>query len=294
MTRDNYQATRNLSKAHGADIWPPYKDLVHWRNQYACPHDITAISRDEAVASWQEVVDHQWKYRLETPTPTTETPTSTDKSTLQFEVLSWVERGYKLIADWKYGLDGAGLFKGSNFSDPTRHRGSNNLITTCTIPVQLVAEKDMGTYVLTEIIWQNSMVNSPYATCPLRMAFEAESHANILLERDRLMAEKNSIQPTTITIFDTQISIHHRMTPTMNDGKVKSVWAETHGMMKCTICGATPSQMGGQIGELHDFMPRVDFDVLPFGPGNLHNILRAFDWINKYYKYKDIRNWSIR
>ena len=95
-------------------------------------------------------------------------------------------------------------------------------------------------------------------------------------------------------MFDTQISIHHQMTPTMNDGKVKKVWAETHGMMKCTICGATPTQMGCPRGELHDFMPRVDFDVLPFGPGNLHNILRAFDWINKYYKYKDIRNWSVR
>ena len=287
MTRDNYQATRNLSKAHGADIWPPYKDLVHWRNQNACPHDITAISRDEAVASWQEVVDHQWKYRLETPTPTP------DNKNLQTEVFSWVERGYKLIADWKYGLDGAGLFKGSNFSDPTRHRGSNNLVTTCTIPVQLVAEKDMGTYVLTEIIWQNSMVNSPYATCPLRMAFEAESHANIILERDRLMAEKNSLRPTTIRLFDTQVTIHHRLSPTMNDGKVKSVWAETHGMMKCTVCGANPTQMGSPIGELHDFVPRVDFDVLPFGPGNLHNILRAFDWINKYYKYKDIMRWSV-
>ena len=146
MTRDNYQATRNLSKAHGADIWRPYKDLVHWRNQNACPHDITAISRDEAVASWQEVVDHQWKYRLETPTPTP------DNKNLQTEVFSWVERGYKLIADWKYGLDGAGLFKGSNFSDPTQHRGSNNLVTTSTIPAELVAEKEMGIYVLTEIL----------------------------------------------------------------------------------------------------------------------------------------------
>ena len=49
MTHDDYQATQNLSKGHGADIWPPYKDLVHWKNQNACPHDITANSRDEAV-----------------------------------------------------------------------------------------------------------------------------------------------------------------------------------------------------------------------------------------------------
>ena len=152
---------------------------------------------------------------MEFPTPTP------DNSTLQTEVFSWVERGYKQIADWKYGFDGAGLFKGSNFSDPTQHRGSNNLVTTSTILVELVAEKDMGTYVLTEIIWQNSMANSPYATCPLRMAFEAESHANILLERDRLIREKNSLQPTIITLFDTQVPIHHRLSPTMNDGKVK-------------------------------------------------------------------------
>ena len=97
-----------------------------------------------------------------------------------------------------------------------------------------------------------------------------------------------------IKIFDTQVCIHHRLTPTMNDGKVKSVWGDTRGMMKCTICGATPTQMGSPAGVLHDFLPRQDFDVLPFGPGNLHNILRAFDWINKFYKYKDIRNWSIR
>ena len=169
----------------------------------------------QSCASWQEVVENQWKYRLESPTPTP------DNSTLQTEVFSWVERGYKLIADWKYGFDGAGLFKGSNFSDPTQHRGSNNLVTTSTIPAELVAEKEMGIYVLTEILWQNSMANSPYATCPLRMTFEAESHANILLECDRQTVEKNTLRPNTIRLFDTQVTIHHQMLPTMNDGKVK-------------------------------------------------------------------------
>ena len=170
MTRENYQANRDISKAHGADIWPPYKDLVSWRNQYACPHSITAISRDEVVVSWQDVVDHQWEYRLE----------KTDDTEFQNKVLGLVEDGYKLLDDWKFGFDSANLFKGFNFSDPSRHRGLNSLNTTSAIPVQLLAEKDMGSYVMSQIVWQNPMVNSPYGICILRQSYENESHGMYL------------------------------------------------------------------------------------------------------------------
>ena len=100
----------------------------------------------------------------------------TDDLEFQQTVVGLVADGYKLLDDWKFGFDSATLFKGSNFSDPTRHRGSNSLITTSTIPVQLVAEKDMGSYIMSQVVWQNPMVNSPYGICVLRQAFEGESH----------------------------------------------------------------------------------------------------------------------
>ena len=32
-----------------------------------------------------------------------------------------------------------------------------------------------------EMVWQNELVNSPYGLCPLRLAFEKESHGMIIV-----------------------------------------------------------------------------------------------------------------
>ena len=90
------------------------------------------------------------------------------------------------------------------------------------------------------------------------MCYEPESHDNIRRERDRLLQEVENLQPTIIDCNGTLDKIHHRISPTMNDGKVESVWSDTFGMSKCTICLATPTEMSKPKGEKHTFEPRLD------------------------------------
>ena len=163
------------------------------------------------------------------------------------------------------GFDGANAFDAANFEG--FQQASTNLVSTETIPVQIIAIKPMepmddganiewdvaqaNNFQDRVVLWSNKMVNSPYGVCPLRMCYEPESHDNIRMERDRLLHEVENLQPKIVDCNGTLVKIHHRMSPTMNDGKVESVWSDTYGMSKCTICLATPTEMSKPKGKKH-------------------------------------------
>ena len=274
LTSKQYNAVREISRVHGAAIWPSYKEIQNAKQQCR-PADIEATDHS-AFVPLQQLLDH-----------TTRKILASDPSIKSKMQDLAEENGLILDATltFKYGFDGSGSH--NRPMQPDRegdHSTVKSLFLTQMAPLEISAL--VGDEVI--VLWKCSRPNNPHACRPVRLSYEAENKETINLENDRLSTEISNLECYLVS-DNPKIQISYKGLMTLVDGKVVSAITNKN-LTKCTICDASRSEMAIGLGP---FNPVSD-QRLSFGLSPLHFSLRAFETLLHIGYKQDVKTFQVK
>ena len=267
LSSANYRQLRKRSNAHLAPRWPSY-DAFDDAKKLCRPQDIVVTPRPnlEAKVPLQSVCQFQLEGIFEDPYVKE-----------QFLAYSRDPRNEASFVV-KVGADGTGglvVYFGHD------DEGSSLFATTfCSIALNI----SNGDAAVT--IWRNQRVNASSSHAYLRLKYEKELKHISQMERDRIYAEIENLEPVMIE----GIPIKLVALPMECDGKLKSQWCDV-SMDSCYTCEADRWELAEK--WLDKFLSNP-ISRIRLGPSLLHALLRSFGWLIKGCTYRDIEAYEAR
>lgn len=183
---------------------------------------------------------------------------------------------------FKYGVDGS---KGHPTFKQTmsEERVQGACMASHLVPLQMVCDVEDKT----NILYENTLCNSPSSVRPLRLWFVPETSESAAEELDRLSNEVKELRPYAWArnIIFTFIAIC-----SMCDGKMVNVILDNNAQVRCPFCRALPRDV---------LNPNSIFDVDPFAIALLclsvlHFRLRIFEHLCKVAFRLDFKEYQVR
>lgn len=273
FTKEQYLSIQQTSKAHNANIYPTYGNLLTAKTEcYPSDIVITEISGEICL---QSLLDHTIKRLV----------------IAQLEVLkSQVEKFHPNLINtiFKWGCDGASSQSRYKQGFEDSENDDSNLFIISIVPLRMSAtsKKDNNEIVL----WQNPTPSSTKYCRPIKIIFHKETVDFTREEVSKIKSQIEELKPIYFEIEDSLYSIHSRLILTMIDGKICSTLANKSGQ-NCHICGATPKLMNN-LKEVKRIP--ADEELLALGISSLHAWIKCLECLLHIAYRLDIKTWQIK
>lgn len=281
LTKDQYISMRQISKAHNADIFPNYHQLLEAKKQ--CYPDKVMITEYSGEVDLQSLLNHTIRRLV----------------SVQLEVLKQVRVGIDTLPTldmvFKWGCDGASgqsQYK-QLFSTTQEDVDDSYIFVVSIVPLQLStysATSSSTSHGRKMILWQNSFPSSTKYCRPIKILLKKESPELTKKEIDNVKTQIASLSPTIVQIEGRELFVKQELALTMIDGKICSVLLN-QATQNCHICGATPSQMNDL-----EFIRRKETNetAMALGLSSLHAWIKCFECVLHISYRLDIKSWQIR
>ena len=279
-TRQSYEDTRQISKSHGADIWPPYayvqdeKKKCHPPNISYGETKVSVSLVDRVIANDQRLVE-----------------VNKEKINHLLDNLP-VGGTLKLKSEGKVGFDGSTGHSIYNqaYTPGNKNASDASLLATCFAPLLYETEDR-------DSIFLNPAPQSSSFCQPLTLEYKKEDVAASKSINDKLDMEIAELkQPHRMEVETSSgirfVEVKHKIHKTMLDCKAKNAICDNKSAMTCFLCKATPKQMNNlkKVKSLKTIRKYLKYS----GICNLHAWLRCFDAINKLSDRLDIKKWKAK
>ncbi|CAF0886382.1 unnamed protein product [Brachionus calyciflorus] len=282
----DYQTIRNLTKAHGANIFPPYSKVLAAKKE--CYPANSNINETTAQQPLQDLLDHTAKRLLEIDCVKESINGLIDPN--ECDQTMDGDLSISLVLKGKWGFDGAtgqSIYK-QNFS-------SNDSSDKCLFSVMFVP-LDLRISCKPTSLWKNATLSSTRFCRPIKINFDKETTELIRTERDNIESQIKLLTPLVVQslchdLFSFQIHIKYELFITMLDEKAVNAVTNNQSPRTCNFCLAMPKQMNKK-QEIKSL--KLNQDALMHGLSALHCYIHCFEAILHISYRFSIKRWDIR
>lgn len=264
LTVNKYRLLRKRLQEKNVSVLPSYEELSKTKQEtIPLPLDITEVS---ASVKLQDILDHTAKRII----------MSTKLEASNFE-------STELILYSKWGCDGSSgqcVYKQPIADD----KSDANLFMVSLVPLRLQNQElfkegkpsTSSRSFQEEYIWKNPRPSSTRFCRPIKFEYMKETKEATIATVNFIKEEIKDLVPTLLTIGDKAISIFHKLTLTMVDGKIVQTITDTVSSSSCTVCNAKQSQLNDPIRALAEIEENLEFGISP-----LHARIRFMEHVLK-------------
>ena len=277
MTKEAYVSMRLFSKSHGADIWPPYDEILAAKEECR-PNDIQ-YTETSAIVSIPERLKQNDKRFLQLC-----------KDDIAKELDSLPLGGsLDVEVESKVGFDGASGLSIYNqpFSTANEDTSESSLLSTCIVPLRYMVKGG-------KTLFLNPVPQASSFCQPIRLEFKKETpETSREIERwiDEGVQELRE-NPHVIDIDTRQVTFSHIVKKTMLDTKAKNSLTQTSSAQTCFLCGANPKDFNN-LENFPDKFPTKKENLQYSSVCDFHAASRAFDAINSLSDKMTMEKWRV-
>ena len=264
QSKIRYNQMRWKSLEEGADIWPPYKNLLAEKKK---TYPVEVIIRDyEAIVPLKSLLTRTVERLLEVPGVRERIRAIRDRLNGQAT----------FIFRFKWGIDGT---HGGSVYREGQGSGEDNMVEN--VLYSQMAFLELRCVESNELVTRNKFMNSSSTMRPLRVAYEKEDQDAVVNEFNRISAEVASLVPIEI-MEGVRVRFEHF--PTLFDGK-NIGYIVDEGFQNCNLCGHGPVEMSIP-NQPH---PVIHPEGVAFGFTNLHAGPRFMEFcLHLTYMYSEL------
>lgn len=262
LTVNKYKLLRKRLQEKNINVLPSYEQLSKTKQEsIPLPLQITDVS---ASVNLQDLLDHTAKRII---------------MSMKLDESNLACKDFILYSKWGCdGSSGQSVYKQQIASD----KSDANLFMVSLVPLRLktqqllqVEEPSTSSRSLQEEIWKNPRPSSTRFCRPIKFEYIKETKEATISMVNSIKDEIKNLRPTLLpTMGDKTLSIFHKLSFTMVDGKVVQTLTKTASSSSCTVCNAKQSQ-------LNDSERAEIEDNLEFGISPLHARIRFMEHVLK-------------
>lgn len=270
LGKSQYLAIRACGKNHNANIFPSYNNVLEEKKNIFPPEKI-AVTEVSAEIRLQDLLD----YDAQRVVQLLESNGEISNLPAQLEFLH------------KWGVDGSGehsqyqqAFSGS----PPPPSADQSVLLTAISPLQL---RELRDGLPSRAWWENPTPSSIRFCKPIRLQFKKETKDSIKDEERYITSQSEALLPSTVTTSTGKvITIIHKLTMTMIDGKARTYLTDTASFSRCCLCDATPN-------EMQNYVERpVDVSAFKYGLSILHARIRFLECVLHVSYRSECKQWA--
>lgn len=276
LTRHQYNVIRKRLKTVNCKVYPSYDSVqVAKKLCYPPPSSIT-VTETSADIKLQGLLDH-----------TSERLLLSRRDFLKS--LNTQRITAELICKWGCdGSSGQSEYKQS-FSDDSA--SDAHIFLTSFVPLRLAFSNSESDESTNEVIWENPRPSSPRFCRPIRLQFVHETTEVTVNEKKYIDDQIVLLEPFTMVVDGSVITINYKMLFTMIDGKVCNAVTSTTSTLRCNLCSATSKDFNDIDKMLK--LPLIESN-LSYGMSTLHAWIRMFECL-LHISYKlHLKKWQAR
>ncbi|KAK3925239.1 Serpin B10 [Frankliniella fusca] len=256
FTKEQYLKIRFFCKKHGADVFPPYNDVLEEKKKTYPPSETLSATPAKISVPLQSLLDITTQRLLMLP----------DIDVGDFPT--------ELVLISKAGFDGSSahkVYKQYSTENSDSLSSSTTVVFTGLVPVRLTNSSK------SVVFHQIERCNSSSSCRPIKVEHTRETNDFISLEWADLQSQCSKLVPTVIKKENKNISVSHEVCWTMFDGKVKANLTGSSAMT-CNFCKRSPKYLN--VLEDIDTRP-INEEALKFGLSPLHSLICFFNCLIK-------------
>ncbi|KAE8741245.1 hypothetical protein FOCC_FOCC013232 [Frankliniella occidentalis] len=230
LTKQQYGSLRQFCADHEVHFLPSYEDFLSAKKDCYPDEASVNITGTCASVSLQGILDKTAERLVQLLEP----------------VVSALPSDCEVLLDCKAGFDGSSMHKAFKQKGNSSLRAENTIVFTGLDPLRLTSSNG-------QIIYQNERPNSSLACRPIEIQYAKESYEYVTGEWANLQDQVKTLVPTVCLVHNRTITVCHRVTFSMFDGKIKAQLTESSNQ-SCNVCrrepgdlNAIPPKMGGGI-----------------------------------------------